>query len=149
MHIESCERVHMSAYMQHGLHSIGIIELLTGRTDSSDMQSSSMQCCDSSYERSFRHVHIKSCEWVRMSAYMQHGLHGIGIIELLTGRTDSSYMQPQSMQCCDGSYERSIRHVHIASSEWVHMSAYMQHRLHGIGSIELLTGRTDSSYMQS
>ena len=82
-----------------------------------------------------------------MSACMQHGLHSIGSIELLAGRTDSSYMQSQSMQCCDSSYERSVRHVHIASCEWVHMSAYMQHGLHGIGSIELHSGRTNNSYM--
>ena len=148
MHIKSCEWVHMSAYMQHGLYGIGIIDLLlSGRTDSSDMYFQSMLCCDSSYERSVRHVHIESCEWVHMSAYMQHGLHGIGSIELHSGCTDSSDMQSQSMQCRDSSYERSVRHVHIGSSEWVHMSAYMQHGLHGIGSIELHSGRTDSSYM--
>ena len=82
-----------------------------------------MRCYHSSYERSVRHVHIESCERVHMSAYMQHGLYSIRSIELLTGRTDSSYMQSQSMQCCDSSYKRSVRHVHIESSEWVHMSA--------------------------
>ena len=124
MHIKSCEWVHMSAYMQHGLHGIGSIELHSGRTDSSYMQSQSMQCRDSSYERSVWNVHIESCEWVHMPAYMQHGLHGVGSIELLlSGRTDSSDMQSQSMLCCDSSYERSVRHVHIESCEWVHMSA--------------------------
>ena len=85
--------------------------------DTSNVRPFSMQCCDSSYEWSVRHVHIESCDWVHMPAYMQHGLHGIGSIELHSGRTDNGDMQSQSMQCCDSSYERSVRHVHIESSE--------------------------------
>ena len=49
----------------------------------------------------------------------------------------------------DGSYEWSVRQLHIESCERVHMSAYMHYRLHGIRIIELLSGRTDSSFMQS
>ena len=51
------------------------------------------------------------------------------------------------MLCFGSSYERGVWNVHIESCEWVHMPAYTQHGLHGIGSIKLHSGRTDSSYM--